>query len=111
LRNNLTLIDSLVTCNSTPIDGGGVIIYCTLHYIDSVIFGILAEGNCIIWGGDTYQGQEEVDVENNTRVPENNCHQNKPETNSWVALSNSKELYPGNSARKSNFPEVNFFNR
>ena len=74
LKGTLTLIDSLITRNSTPADGGGIIIYGTLHYIDTVIGGNLAGGNCIIWGDDSYKGQGEVGVENNTRVPDNNCH-------------------------------------
>ena len=74
LKGTLILIDSLITRNSTPADGGGIIIYGTLHYIDTVIGGNLAGGNCIIWGDDSYKGQGEVGVENNTRVPDNNCH-------------------------------------
>ena len=74
LKGTLTLIDSLITRNSTPADGGGIIIYGTLNYIDSIISGNLAGGNCIIRGDDSYKGQGEVVVENNTRVPENNCH-------------------------------------
>ena len=74
LKGTLTLIDSLVTRNSTPADGGGIIIYGTLHYFDSVISGNLSGGNCIIWGDDSYKGQGEMGVENNTSIPDNNCH-------------------------------------
>jgi len=73
LKGTLTLVDSLITRNSTPADGGGIIIYGTLYYIDTVISGNLSGGNCIIWGEGTYRGTGEVGLENNTRVPENNC--------------------------------------
>jgi predicted outer membrane repeat protein len=74
LKGTLTLIDSQVTRNGTPADGGGVIVYGKLNYIDSIISGNLSGGNCIIWGDDSYRGKGEMGIENNTIVPDNNCH-------------------------------------